>query len=124
MKLISYCLLFASVLFGRHLFAQKNANNWYYGHHSGITFNTIPPVMLTGGQIYTNEGCSSISDDNDNLLFYSDGMTIWDASHNIMPNGTGLHGQTSSSQSCLITPAPANKDLFYVFTAPEYATNY
>src|SRR5215207_1693788 len=79
--------------------------------------------MLTGGQIYTNEGCSSISDDNGNLLFYSDGMTIWDASHNIMPNGTGLHGQTSSSQSCLIAPDPGNTDLFYVFTAPEYATN-
>jgi len=104
--------------------AQNEANNWYYGEHAGITFNTIPPVALPGGQIYTNEGCSSISDAAGNLLFYSDGVKVWNRNHVIMPNGTGLHGNFSSSQSCLIANYPGSPGMYFIFTAPDYAANY
>lgn len=103
---------------------QKQSANWYYGHYCGLTFNSLPPVSVTPSQIYTNEGCASISDENGNLLFYSDGVTVWNRNHTVMPNGTGLHGHNSSSQSCLIAPNPGNEDQYYVFTAPDYSTNH
>ncbi|MDB4094501.1 PKD domain-containing protein, partial [Flavobacteriaceae bacterium] len=74
--------------------------------------------------INTAEGCSSISDFNGNLLFYSDGRNVWDKNHQIMPNanyraGSGLLGDPSSTSSALIVPRPGNPDHYYVFTVDE-----
>jgi len=98
--------------------AQNQANNWYFGTGAGITFNTGSPALLTNGQTDTDEGCSTISDTSGKLLFYTDGVTVWDSLHNIMPNGTGLFGDGSSTQSAIIIPAPGNPSLFYIVTAP------
>ena len=104
--------------------AQGEANNWYFGSNAGITFNTNPPSAVFDGQLNTLEGCSSISDTGGNLLFYTDGRTIWDKNHDIMPNadyfgGTGLHGDPSSTSSGLIVPHPTNTDIYFVFTVDE-----
>lgn len=112
------------ILCSFHSFGQGEANNWYFGRNAGITFNTNPPSPNTNGALNTLEGCSSISDTGGNLLFYTDGRTIWDRNHNIMPNanyfgGTGLHGDPSSTQSGLIVPHPTLSDLYYVFTVDE-----
>ena len=105
-------------------FSQGEANNWYFGNNAGITFSTSPPSAISDGQLTTNEGCSSISDSSGNLLFYTDGRTVWDQNHNIMPNadyfgGTGLNGDPSSTSSGLIVPNPSDDDIYYVFTVDE-----
>lgn len=105
-------------------FSQGEANNWYFGNNAGITFSTSPPSAVSDGQLATNEGCSSISDSSGNLLFYTDGRTVWDQNHNIMPNadyfgGTGLNGDPSSTSSGLIVPNPSDDDIYYVFTVDE-----
>lgn len=104
--------------------AQGEANNWYFGGNAGITFITNPPSALTDGELNTSEGCSSISDPNGNLLMYTDGRTIWDRNHNIMPNAdyfgnTGLNGDPSSTSSGLIVPHPTDPNLYFVFTIDE-----
>jgi gliding motility-associated-like protein len=38
-----------------------------------------------------------------------------------MPNGYGLRGDYSSSQSALIVPKPGSRSFYYVFTAPAWA---
>ncbi|QLG46783.1 T9SS type B sorting domain-containing protein [Costertonia aggregata] len=101
--------------------AQKEAAVWYFGENAGLDFNTGAPVVLLDGQIRTQEGCSVISDFNGNLLFYTDGVTVWDRNHDQMPNGTGLNGHPSSTQSGIIVPAPGNLDIYYVFTVDELA---
>ena len=99
------------------IFSQgKEANNWYFGGNAGITFNTSPPTSLLDGQLNTEEGCATISDSDGNLLFYTDGSTIYTKSHTIMQNGSGLWGNSSSTQSGVIVPVPNNPDQFYVFT--------
>lgn len=105
-------------------FCQGEANNWYFGNQAGLSFNTSPPSVLSDGQLDTSEGCSSISNPNGDLLFYTDGRTIWNANHNIMPNadyfgGSGLFGDPSSTSSGLIVPHPTNTDLYFVFTVDE-----
>ncbi|MDV7187332.1 T9SS type B sorting domain-containing protein [Lutibacter sp. TH_r2] len=99
--------------------AQKEAAIWYFGENAGLDFNSGSPVVLTDGQLDTFEGCATISDSNGNLLFYSDGVTVWDRTHTIMPNGTGLLGDVSSTQSAIIIPKPNNTDQYYIFTVDD-----
>lgn len=105
-------------------FSQNEADNWYFGRNAGLSFATEPPTVLMDGQLNTSEGCSTISDSDGNLLLYSDGRTVWDRNHSIMPNGnyfagTGLKGDPSSSQSAIIVPNPANSNIYYIFTVDE-----
>ena len=102
--------------------AQLEASNWYFGIQAGITFSTNPPSALSGGQINQQEGCCSISDDEGNLLFYSDGQSVWDRNHDLMPNGTGLLGGVSSTQSSIVVQDPGNDMKYYLITAPQQAT--
>lgn len=64
----------------------------------------------------TGEGCAVMSTNSGQLLFYTDGITVWDRNHDIMPNGTGLLGDSSSTQSGIIVPNPSNPNIFYIFT--------
>ncbi len=112
-----FTLVFVSIL--STLSGQNPAVNWYFGWNSGITFTTNPPSLLSGGQTHVYEGCSSISDAFGNLLFYSEGQSVWDRNHNLMPNGTGLSGSFSSTQSCLIFQSPGISTDYYIFTSPE-----
>ena len=96
--------------------AQNEAAIWYFGFNAGLDFNSGAPVALTNGMLSTNEGCSTISNSNGQLLFYTDGIRVWDKSHNVMPNGTGLFGNPSSTQSGIIVPKPNNPNLYYIFT--------
>lgn len=100
-------------------FAQKEAAIWYFGEYAGLDFNSGSPVALTNGQLSTDEGCTTISDKNGNLLFYTDGTIVYDKTHNVMPNGTGLLGHRSSTQSAIIVPRPNNPNLYYIFTVDE-----
>ncbi len=96
--------------------AQREGNNWYFGARAGITFNDTPPQPLLDGVLNTDEGCSAISDGNGQLLFYSDGRTIWNRAHQQMPNGQGLAGHPSSVQSGIIIPQPLHPGRYYVFS--------
>ena len=101
--------------------AQNEAANWYFGVRAGLDFNGGAPVPHVDGELNTIEGCSSISDFNGNLLFYTDGITIWNQNHVSMPNGTGLGGHPSSTQSGIIVPSPGSLDTYFVFTVDEAA---
>ena len=78
--------LILSFLFCLNLvFSQGEANIWYFGGNAGLDFNSGSPVALTGSQMSTEEGCSTISNSSGQLLFYTDGITVWDRNHNIIP---------------------------------------
>jgi gliding motility-associated-like protein len=112
------CLLTYSWLIG---LTQKQANSWYFGSYLGIDFNLSPPQLLLDGKITFDysagaESASVISDSLGNLLFYTDGVTVWDRLHNMMPNGAGLWGTSTTTQT-LIVPNAGNKNIYYIFTA-------
>ena len=123
-KIISLILILSSL----SLFSQGEANNWFFGNGAGLIFDdvtgTVMPSNAAISTINTTEGCSSISDPNGNLLFYTDGRTVWNRNHQIMPNGdyfgnTGLLGDPSSTSSGLIIPRPGNLAQYYIFTVDE-----
>ncbi len=96
--------------------AQGEANIWYFGQNAGLDFNSGSPVALTNGQLNTDEGCATLSTPEGQLLFYTDGITVYNRNHNIMPNGFGLMGHPSSAQSATIVQKPGSTNLYYVFT--------
>lgn len=102
-------------------FAQSEGNIWYFGNHAGVNFNVNPPVKLEDGQINTIEGCSAISDASGQLKFYTDGVSVWNKNHQLMPNGTGLLGHPSSTQSAVIVPKPGSSTIFFLFTVDAQA---
>jgi hypothetical protein len=102
------------------LIAQDNMGNiWYFGRYAGIDFNSGTATAITNSAMETTEGCATICDHNGNLLFYTDGEDVYNNTHTIMPNGSGLFGGYSSTQSALIVPMPSNSHLFYVFTVDQ-----
>jgi gliding motility-associated-like protein len=105
------------------LFAQKEANIWYFGNYAGLNFNTNPPTALTNSVMSTFEGCTSIADKSGNLLFYSDGITVWNKNHQIMTNGTGLLGNSSSTQSALVINYPGIDSLYLLFTSGAFGSS-
>ncbi|MDR1763104.1 MAG: hypothetical protein LBR64_04015 [Dysgonamonadaceae bacterium] len=115
--------------------AQKENYNWTFGNYAGLTWNTTqsyPAVDIFGisggditlsdvptsfeAAINTQEGCFSVSSDDGDLLFYSDGRTIWNSNHQVMPNGTGLTGNASSTQSGIIIPRPGHGGQYIAVT--------
>ncbi len=132
MKKIAACLLLL-MLFPLLLCAQGETSNWFFGNNAGIRFNNDGTVSaVPKSSINTFEGCASISDAQGNLLFYTDGVTVYDRSHEIMQNGKGLYGDPSSTQSGIIVPFPESTNRFYIFTIdtstfegdPDYGLNY
>jgi gliding motility-associated-like protein len=111
------------------LFCQaQQYNNWCFGSAVQLSFNTTPntiaPDIVTGNVLDSDEGCASISDVNGALLFYTNGKTVYNKLHKIMQNGNGLKGHKSAFQSSAIVPHPGNPNLYYLFTADAFETNF
>jgi hypothetical protein len=109
--------VFSFVLICNFSFAQKQTNNWLFGNGGGVNFNTVSalplnPVYQDGGNI------ASISDTAGNLLFYTDGETVWTKANTIMENGSGLYGYRKSPEPSIIVPfsETSNNHLYYIFT--------
>jgi gliding motility-associated-like protein len=112
--------------------AQNIPKQWVFSHHAGINFNTEPPISFITA-IDAADGSACATDSNGNILFYTDGVTVYTNDHQIMENGDSLHGNFSSSQSALILKAPGINSLFYIFTTegfqaykaePQYGLSY
>jgi len=98
--------------------AQLENANWYFGNQTGLNFNdgTLPPTILTDNMMSATGGTATVSDDTGNLLFYTNGIDVWNKTHTIMPNGSGLFGSTTVSQSVVVVPKPDDANKYYVFT--------
>ena len=54
-------------------------------------------------------------------MFYTDGRYVYNKMHNVMPNGSGLMGHSSSTQSAIIVLQPGTynvslKDLIFIIS--------
>lgn len=121
MKKLTFLIL---IIFNQLVFSQKEANIWYFGENIGLDFSTSPPEVLLDSKLNTIEGCSTISNKDGELLFYSDGITVWDKNHDIMKYSDGelannLSGNPSSTQSALVIPNPKKENIYYIFTVGD-----
>lgn len=111
-----YCAVLC-VLATTQVWAQREAEHWYFGDSLSLSFATSPPVVGRGN-LKTEEGCAAVSDAATGVpRLYTDGQTVWDGSGTVLDNGTELSGHTSSAQSALLVQQPGNPDAFFLFTA-------
>jgi len=97
----------------------KEAWHWQFGNNCALDFSSGSPVVGTSA-INTIEGSASVSDPiTGQLLFYTDGVSVWNRSNIQMPNGYGLLGHYSSAQSALIVPWPGNNGFYYIISSDQ-----
>ncbi len=115
------CTCFAAVSYGQYNTNQNKV--WAFGTNAGLNFNTGSPVAITTG-MNTSEGTASVSDASGNLLFYSDGDTVYNRTGARMPNGSHVtnfpFGTTSTSQGAQIVPVTGNPNQYYLFSLESY----
>lgn len=112
-------IIIFTVIFHGDLFAQSiESNNWVFGSGARIEFDatnpTMNPPLVQSSSINQIEGVATMSDASGNLLFYTDGQTIWNSLG--IAAVTGLFGDASSTQSAIIVPDPEDDQNYYVFT--------
>lgn len=128
MRTLNLILCFiTSVLFFSNTAQAQNENNvWAFGDSIGLDFNSGAPSLITTGMLFGESG-ASVSNNAGRLLFYCGryeplhlhkNITLWDSTHNIMPNGDELIGNryTSSTQGVTIQPFLDGSNRYYVFT--------
>ncbi len=111
--------------------------NWYYGKDKKLSFGAAGTGAATVSNLtsvqantddYVYEGCASASDDNGNLLFYTNGVTAWKGDGTVIPvpggslkSGAEIAGGHASSadQGVMIIRHPLNLDTFYIFTTDD-----
>lgn len=99
---------------------KQLANFWYFGEGAGIDFNgDAGPQAVTDGAILAEEGCATVSDDNGDLLFYTNGETIWNSEHVEMLNGTDLGGSSDASQGVIAVAHGTDPSLYYLFLSED-----
>lgn len=98
---------------------------WHFGNHAGLDFNNGGPVALTNSPMLCHEGTTDMSDDDGNLLFYSDGRQVWARNNMVMANGSGLlGGQTGSARNqALAAHRPGHPDQYVLFTHDQFEDN-
>jgi hypothetical protein len=105
------------------LYAQRENNIWYFGNQAGVTFSSGSPVAISNSMLSSYEACASISDAAGNLVMYSNGENVWDANHQLMPNGSNLGGHTSASQGVLLLKHPGNATQYFIFIVDAIDNN-
>ncbi|MFA6129144.1 MAG: gliding motility-associated C-terminal domain-containing protein [Bacteroidales bacterium] len=100
--------------------AQVQGNFWYFGKKAALDFTGFDPVPLSNSLMDAPEGAAAISDSTGKLLFYTDGVSLWNSNH--VQIKTGMSGDLSSTQSATIVPDPDTVDQYFIFTTKAFVT--
>jgi gliding motility-associated-like protein len=97
--------------------SRHEADIWFFGQNAGIDFRSDLAVpVLNNFEMVALQSCAIISDSTGNMLFFTDGMHVWNRMEGIMPNGGNLHGDPGVTMPAIIIPRPGNNTIYYIFT--------
>ena len=96
--------------------------NWYFGSSNQairfsrsdnsanlINFVQAPPLGTGGSAVASSKL-------NGDLLFYTDGVNVFDITNAPMPNGTALTSNSSANQPVAVAKVPGQVSQYYIFT--------
>ena len=120
----STCYAYAGIRIKIWDIEDQSNNIWYFGDGAGLDFNRDPddPNASTPRPIETPHpqdipaGVTTVSDQTGQVLFYTDGQTVWDLNGDPMQNGEDIGGDNLSSSSVLAVPIATDETLYYLFT--------
>ena len=124
------CPVYASAQVEVYGDEDPTANIWYFGNGAGIDFNERdgfdpPPRSIENPHaMNAPEGTATISDVNGEVIFYTDGQTVYHRQDDVMQNGDSIGGDAGATQSVVIVPFEDDETLYYIFTTQEiYGAN-
>ncbi len=97
----------------------KTTNTWLFGSNAGIDFNCSPPKPILRSRASFAEGTGCVSDNMGNLIFSTDGNTVYDKNYDVMPLGLINAAGVQPAQPVIVVPDPANANKYYLFTTPS-----
>jgi len=120
----SSCYAYAEIRIKMWDVPDQSNNIWYFGNGAGLDFNPdpddetapVPRPIATAHPQSIPAGTSTISDQAGQVLFYTDGQSVWDLNGTLMENGSAIGGSNTASQAVLAVPVPTQSTLFYLFT--------
>jgi hypothetical protein len=109
--------------------AQQYDKTWVLGQYmSSLTFSgdSVIPALLPNNTIQSYETIANICDTGGNLLFYTNGVNVYNIQGNIMVNGDSLSAPSEyydqviqegmpGRQDAIILPKPDDNNLYYIF---------
>ncbi|MBN4065969.1 PKD domain-containing protein [Candidatus Amoebophilus asiaticus] len=100
----------------------SSQGNWYFGSFCAIDFSSGLPIpnnsAFVAQSLQQIEGCVTESDPSTgNLLYYSDGVNVWNNNHVVINSGNPLPGHQSTSQYISVL-SPSNPNQYYLFIPP------
>ncbi len=106
--------------------AQYNAPQnkvWIFGSHARVDFNSGVPVAGGVSPATVLEGGACVSGSAGNLLFYTDGDTVFNRLGSVMPSGGNItpYYTWSTTQSSLIVPFIGDTNKYYIFSMEQQA---
>lgn len=111
------CTSYDAINVNEYNFQLMVNNQWYFGFGAGIDFNEQPAVALLDGVMNAPEGVAAVSDRNGQILFYTDGETVFGRTGEIL--GDFIGGDQTASQSVIAIPFPQDETMYYIFTTRE-----
>lgn len=111
-------LLYINSAFSQYYTNQNKV--WAYGNHAGVNFTSGKPVAFASA-INTSEGSTSVSDAAGNLLFYTDGKTVFNRAGATMPSGAAIvpFSTYSTTQAAVVMPTLSDPNQYYIFSLEE-----
>jgi hypothetical protein len=130
--LYTTCYVFTLVLVQNLLIAQKSHDNYWILKKQFINFSDSTKVELIKHKDHFGISCTSISDKNGKLKYYSNGCAIWGANGQKLPNGDTISpgeiyesycsnaGYYPCREGIMMIPKPGDTAQYYVIhTAME-----
>jgi len=126
MKKLIFLFLTLAFCLNLSLFAQKQAANWYFSGTRGMQFNgksCLPDSFLynAGYKNYWTDACASISDENGNLLLFTNEDYLFNSKMNTIKNSDSLfpslNGYNIWFQPLIFLPNPEQKNIYYLIGA-------
>jgi hypothetical protein len=120
----SSCYAYAEIRIKMWDVPDQSNNIWYFGNGAGLDFNPdpddetapVPRPIATAHPQSIPAGTSTISDQAGQVLFFTDGQSVWGLNGTLMENGSAIGGSNTASQAVLAVPVPTQSTLFYLFT--------
>lgn len=115
-----YFLVVMVMLSGLQVVAQDfTRHNWQFGNSNrAIRFSRSnnTPALVTKSALGTGGSAVASHPANGDVLFYTDGVNVFDITNTQMPNGFGLAGNNASNQPASISPIPGTPNQYYIFS--------
>lgn len=121
--LLSAFLLAIPLMLAAQYYTNQN-KQWAFGIYVGMDFTSGSPSLFST-PMQAGEGSASVADAAGNILFYTNGSSVYNRTGLIMPAGLGIvpFPVYSTTQAVVIAPQPGSTTLYYVFSLEFTAGN-